>query len=100
MQTVFDIAQARLKAVESMDRILGRQREKTEELERFRARQNELLLDGTSDLSAAIDKYESELIKAALKLADKSVVKAAKRLGVSYQWLAYTIESRHSELLT
>lgn len=99
METVFDIAQARIKAVENMDRILDRQREQAEELAQLRARQNELLLDGTADLKAATRKYEGELIKAALKVADKSVVRAAEILGVSYQWLDYSIRSRHQELL-
>lgn len=98
-QTVFDIAQARLKAVENMDRILVRQQEQAEELRRFRENQSAQLLNGTSDLIAAVRKHEGELIKAALKVADKSVVRAAEALGVSYQYLSYTIKARHPELL-
>jgi transcriptional regulator with PAS, ATPase and Fis domain len=99
MKTVFDIAQARLKAVESTDRILDRQREQTEELRRLRLEQDALLLAGTTDFFAAVHLYERELIKAALKLADKSLVKAAEHLGVSYQYLQYALTSRHQDLL-
>lgn len=98
-RSVFDIAQARLRAVEQMDRILARQREQLEELTRLREQQNVLLLDGTSDLFEAVTKYEGELIRFALKANNKSVTKAATALGVKQQSLAWIISRRHPELL-
>lgn len=100
METPFDIAQARLKAVEEMDRIVAREREQLEELARLREQQNALLLDGTPDLFEAVNRYEGELIRFALRANNKSVTKAAASLGVPHQTLAWIIGGRHRELLT
>lgn len=99
MRTVFDMAQSRLKAVEKMDRILARQREQKAELEALREEQKTILLNGTDNLHKAVSLYEAELIRAALKISDKSIVGAARLLGVSYQYIQFAIESRHPELL-
>lgn len=99
MQTVFDIAQARLKAVEKMDKIITRQREQAEELERLRTRMSAALLDGTDNLFAAVHVYEGELIRAALKAADRRPCRAALLLGVKPQTLIAKI-ARHPELKT
>lgn len=100
MMTVFDLAQSRLRAVEVTDRILARQQEQKAELEALRSEQRAILLNGATDLHATIKQYEGELIRAALRASDKSVARAARLLNVSYQWLTYTIESRHKELLS
>lgn len=98
--TPFELAQARLKAVEEMDKIIAREREQVEELAQLRERHDTLLLHGTSDLYAAVNKYESELIRFALKAADKSVSDAAAMLKVKHQTLAAIIKTRHPELLS
>lgn len=90
--TPFEIAQARLKAVEKMDRIIARQRQQAEELE-------SLLLDGANDLFEAMRKYEGMLIGAALKAAGGRPTGAAKFLNISYQTLTNKIASRHPELI-
>ena len=97
--TPMERAQARLKAVENADEQIARLREQVAELAELREQWDAKLLVGTSDLLTAVIKYEGELISFALRAADKSVTKAAERLGVSYQTLAYIIESRHKELL-
>lgn len=97
--SVFDIAQARLKAVADTDQVIARQREQLEELRQLREEQDALLLNGTSDLFEAVNKYEGELIRFALRAADKSVTKAADALGVKWQTLAGIIDRRHPELL-
>lgn len=97
--TPFDIAQARLKAVEQMEDVLAREREQVEVLKQIAEERRATLLNGTTSLHAALRKYEGELISTALKISNKSVVKAAKELGISYQALAYAIDSRHQELL-
>lgn len=97
--SVFDIAQARLKTVADTDNVIARHREQLEELAQLRERQDALLLNGTSDLFEAVRQHEGELIRFALKAANKSVTKAAASLGVSYQTLAWIIGRRHPELL-
>lgn len=98
--SVFDIAQARLKAVGEMDQILASERQQRDELAQLHEQQNALLLNGTSDLFGAVTKYEGELIRFALKAANKSVTKAALSLGVPYQTLAWIISNRHPDLLS
>lgn len=97
--SVFDIAQARLAAVKNTDAILARQREQAQELEMLRERQNVLLLNGSSNLWEEVLQHERELIRFALRAANKSVTRAATMLGVKYQTLAHVIESRHPELI-
>lgn len=46
----------------------------------------------------AIQAYEARLIKRALKGAKGSITQAAKRLGISYQWLSYLLDTRHKDL--
>jgi tetratricopeptide (TPR) repeat protein len=60
---------------------------------------SEILLTKPFDLQAMMLKYEGTLIKQALVQANGSVTHAASLLGVSYQALCYTIESRHPDLL-
>src|SRR4030095_15331451 len=51
------------------------------------------------DLQAEVLRYEGALISQALAKVSGSVTRAAALLGMSYQGLAYVIESRHKDLL-
>jgi tetratricopeptide (TPR) repeat protein len=51
------------------------------------------------DLQAEVLRYEGALISQALAKVSGSVTRAATLLGMSYQGLAYVIESRHKDLL-
>lgn len=51
------------------------------------------------DLNMAVLKYEGEVIRLALDHASGSLVKAAQSLNVSYQALAYIIDTRQRGLL-
>jgi tetratricopeptide (TPR) repeat protein len=57
------------------------------------------LLNRPCDLQAEVLKYEGILIRQALGKVSGSVTRAAALLGMSYQGLAYVIESRHKDLL-
>jgi tetratricopeptide (TPR) repeat protein len=59
----------------------------------------ELLLSKPSDLQQVRLDTEREMIKQALAQANGSVTHAARLLRLSYQGLAYIIESRHRDLL-
>ncbi len=59
----------------------------------------EALFNRGCSLPKEILKFEHGLIKNTLAQVNGSVTHAAKLLGVSYQRLAYTIESRHKDLL-
>jgi tetratricopeptide (TPR) repeat protein len=52
----------------------------------------------TLSFPEAVQAYEARLIKQALKDAKGSITQAAKRLGISYQWLSYLLETRHKDL--
>jgi tetratricopeptide (TPR) repeat protein len=58
-----------------------------------------LLSNNRCDLQQEVLKYESALISQALAKVNGSVTHAAALLGMSYQGLAYIIESRHKNLL-
>lgn len=100
MKTVFDIAQARLRAVENMDRVIAREREQEVEIKRLRENQSVLLLEGAPDLFTAVHEYERELVRLALKAGNKSVVRAARLLGVKYQTLVDRMNRYYPELLS
>lgn len=57
------------------------------------------LLNKPCDLQAEVLRYEGILIRQALAKVSGSVTRAAALLGMSYQGLAYVIESRHKDLL-
>lgn len=59
---------------------------------------NDSLGDGSS-LPEAVRRYEARLIKRALKEAGGSVSRAANRLGIKHQTLAYSLSARHLDLL-
>jgi DNA-binding NtrC family response regulator len=59
----------------------------------------EVLLSKPSDLTQGRLDAEREMIRQALAQANGSVTHAARLLSLSYQGLAYIIESRHSDLL-
>lgn len=59
----------------------------------------EILLTKPGDLQEKVLTYEGALIKQALAQANGRVTHAATLLGMSYQGLAYIIESRHKDLL-
>ncbi len=59
----------------------------------------EILLAQPGDLQGKVLNYEGALIKQALTQANGRVTHAATLLGMSYQGLAYIIESRHKDLL-
>jgi transcriptional regulator with PAS, ATPase and Fis domain len=51
------------------------------------------------DFNQELLRYENALIKRALSQADGSLTRAAHNLSMSYQKLAYIIETRHRDLL-
>jgi transcriptional regulator with GAF, ATPase, and Fis domain len=57
------------------------------------------ILNKSCDLQREVLKFEGGLIQRALAQANGSVTRAASLLGMSYQALAYIIESRHKDLL-
>ncbi|MFN2491797.1 MAG: helix-turn-helix domain-containing protein [Pyrinomonadaceae bacterium] len=59
----------------------------------------EAVFNQTCDLQHEVLKFEGGLIRHALAQANGSVTRAASRLKMSYQALAYVIESRHKDLL-
>lgn len=69
----------------------------------LRGRENEdvknSLLNKPCDLQAEVLRYEGTLIRQALGKVSGSVTRAAALLGMSYQGLAYIIQSRHKDLL-
>jgi tetratricopeptide (TPR) repeat protein len=59
----------------------------------------EILSNRPVDLQREVIKYEGALIRKALTRVNGSLTRAAEQLGMSYQGLAYVIESRHKNLL-
>ncbi|MDQ6651737.1 MAG: hypothetical protein M3Y84_03235 [Acidobacteriota bacterium] len=59
----------------------------------------EAILNKSCDLQREVLKFEGGLIQRALAQANGSVTRAASLLRMSYQALAYVIESRHKDLL-
>jgi tetratricopeptide (TPR) repeat protein len=59
----------------------------------------EALLNKPCHLPSEVLKFEGSLIRQALAKASGSVTRAAALLSVSYQALAYILESRHKDLL-
>jgi tetratricopeptide (TPR) repeat protein len=57
------------------------------------------LLNKPCDLPTEVSKYEGILIRQALVKANGSLTRAASQLSLSYQALAYILESRHKDLL-
>jgi hypothetical protein len=58
------------------------------------------LLNKACDLQLEVWKFEGTLIREALAKASGSLTRAAGLLSMSYQALAYILESRHKDLLT
>jgi tetratricopeptide (TPR) repeat protein len=59
----------------------------------------EALLNKPCDLPSEVLKFEGSLIRRALAKANGSLTRAASQLSMSYQALAYILESRHKDLL-
>jgi tetratricopeptide (TPR) repeat protein len=59
----------------------------------------EALLNKPCDLPSEVLKFEGSLIRQALVKANGSLTRAASLLSMSYQALAYILESRHKDLL-
>jgi hypothetical protein len=59
----------------------------------------EVILNKPCDLQREVLKYEGTLIKRALAKANGSLTRAAALLSMSYQALAYILESRQKDLL-
>jgi tetratricopeptide (TPR) repeat protein len=57
------------------------------------------LLNKPCDLPSEVLKFEGSLIRQALAKANGSLTRAASLLSMSYQALAYILESRHKDLL-
>lgn len=51
-------------------------------------------------LAEAVRNFEARFIERALKESDGSVTRAAKRLGLKHQSLAYLLQTRHQDLQT
>jgi len=51
-------------------------------------------------LDAEVLRYEGSLIRKALEESGGSVTRAARRLGVTHQGLAFILNGRHSDLLS
>jgi len=66
--------------------------------ERLAVKESEGLISGRS-LDEEIHSLESYLIKHALESNERSVTRAARHLGISYQELHYMLETRHKDLL-
>lgn len=99
-------AQERLRLIADRDNQLARLRDQAVEINRAQDALSVLetawckrLTGECGDLTAAVLKYEGEVIRLALDHAGRSVTKAADSLGVSYQALAYIIDTRQKELL-
>jgi tetratricopeptide (TPR) repeat protein len=60
---------------------------------------SEILFDKPQNLKRDLLQVEREMIRKALTKANGSLTRAAKLLDLSYQALAYLIQSRHPELL-
>jgi tetratricopeptide (TPR) repeat protein len=60
---------------------------------------SETLLNKPCDLPTEVLKFEGSLIRQALAKANGSLTRAASQLSMSYQALAYILESRHKDLL-
>jgi DNA-binding NtrC family response regulator len=58
-----------------------------------------LSLNQLCDLQKEMLKYEGQVIRQALTKANGSLTRAAAMLSMSYQALAYVLDSRHRELL-
>lgn len=63
------------------------------------AKAAETLTDTTRDLHKEVREYEGLLVREALVKADGRLTRAASLLTLSYQGLAYIIETRHRDLL-
>ena len=59
-----------------------------------------VLLKKPGGLESKILEYENALIKRALIQSNGAVTHAASLLGMTYQGLAYVIETRHKDLLS
>jgi transcriptional regulator with PAS, ATPase and Fis domain len=59
----------------------------------------EVISNKPCDLQSEVLKYERSLIRRALAQANGSVTRAASLLTMSYQALAYVIQTRHKDLL-
>jgi tetratricopeptide (TPR) repeat protein len=59
----------------------------------------EILLNKPPNLEREVLQYERELIRQALARVDGSITRAAESLGMSYQGLAYVLETRHRDLI-
>ncbi len=66
--------------------------------ERLAVREKGDLISGRS-LSEEIHSLEHDLIKHSLEASERSVTRAAKNLGISYQELHYMLNTRHKDLL-
>jgi transcriptional regulator with GAF, ATPase, and Fis domain len=60
----------------------------------------DVLLNKPLDFEQEKLKTEKAMIKRALALADGSLTRAARLLSMTYQKLAYIMETRHKDLLT
>jgi tetratricopeptide (TPR) repeat protein len=59
----------------------------------------EILLNKPPNLEREVLQYERGLIRRALARADGSITRTAESLGMSYQGLAYVLETRHRDLI-
>ena len=66
--------------------------------ERLAVREKGGLISGRS-LNEEIHSLEHDLIKHSLETNERSVTRAAKNLGISYQELHYMLNTRHKDLL-
>ncbi|MCA1592434.1 MAG: hypothetical protein LC754_07245, partial [Acidobacteria bacterium] len=87
------------------DDLLGRTQD-AEAITRLRAcarliarRLAEVRIGTDFTLTEEVRTHEAKFIKRALKDANGSVTRAAKRLGMNYQWLAYLLQTRHKDLM-
>ena len=57
------------------------------------------ILGGAPDLDSLLFYLEKDLIRRALIQSDKSITRAARKLGLTHQGLAYILNGRHQDLL-
>jgi transcriptional regulator with PAS, ATPase and Fis domain len=90
----------RKQQISQLKRLRADVRRQKEKLQKERADLEELAHATSGSLKTAREEFEAEMIKQALASTNGKITKAAHIIGVSYQALAYIIETRHSALLT
>ena len=79
--------------------LIAKLREDQAKLEVANEARRLVILDWADSSKKALLKFESCMIREALRVTNGRIYKAARLLGMSYQGLGYAIKTRHRELL-